>query len=97
MQRKTYSARALIGHPYGSVFEIQNKKVVLAGGPLAGGLDLDDLNTAEAGEEGAEPAGDTDIASLKASGASGKDILSAMVGNCASFAGKTRFSQVRVL
>lgn len=95
-----------MGAPYGSVFEVQKSALVRVDVKLGAPIDLSSVTLAGEGAlapavedtvDGAQVLDADGIASLRAQGASGADIIQALVDNSATFAGKTEFSKAKYL
>lgn len=106
--KKTYSVKPLLGAPYGSVFEVQKTQLVRVEGKMSSEMELAALMPSSSGDAASAPAvedtvdgaqvldGD-DIAAMRAQGASGHEIISALVENSATWSGKTEFAKEKYL
>ena len=100
----------LIGQPYGSVFEVSNGKITKVEGKLSTAIDVDigggdepdeaetaKLLATDASASNVQALASSDIDALRAQGASGHEIISALVENNAAWSTKTEFSKAKYL
>jgi hypothetical protein len=105
--KKTYSAKALIGAPYGSVFEVQGTQIKRVESRMSSEMALDTLigpedelkagPSVEETVDGAQVLDGDSISAMRASGASGQEIIAALVENSATFKDKTEFAKQKYL
>jgi len=104
--KKFVSLKPVVGQPYGSIFEEQDRKLVA----VSGGL-FPDAVAPEMGEfevpandnrhytdtNSAQKLSNEEISGLKKQGATGKDIIQALVENSETWETKTDFSKQKYL
>eukprot|EP00939_MAST-03C_sp_MAST-3C-sp1_P000125 g125.t1 len=107
-RRITFLAKSLIGIPFGSVVELRKSTLVVVDGDLIPDLSKwigeDDMDTST--DKDNRNLVDTntsqlltsdEITKMKSKGATGEDIISALVENSETFKGKTKFSKAKYL
>jgi tRNA (adenine-N(1)-)-methyltransferase non-catalytic subunit len=98
------SLAAIVGCPYGSIFEIQGKHLIAVSGglvPLDAGdgamPDMDTSNKEYHDSNDSQELSTDKLAEMKDAGASGQEIITALTANSKSFQQKTVFSQQKYL
>lgn len=104
IKKRKHSTAALIGVPFGSVMEVAGDRLVLVeSGDLleridfSAGSGLDNRHTERELSRKTQTMTHEEIAALKGSGASGADVVAALISSSTSFAKKTVFAQEKYI